>query len=268
MSDERPSTPTLEEIVVYPVKSLRGIAVPEWEVVTTGLAWDRHWMLVDESGEFMTQRKTRALALFDVAFEPDGLRVSRAADSLHIPLAASGACFPAKVWDDEVEVQEVAPEISAWFSARLDTGCRLVAIRGDRPLKAPGAQPGEGIAFTDSNPVLVASRSAIELLNSKLAAPIPIRRFRPNFVIADCLAHAEDEWPGIEVGGATLRASMKCRRCLVTTIDIETAQTSDEPLRTLHGYRRDGRHVAFGAYFVPERVGRIAVGDPLTISRP
>lgn len=259
-------TPTVEEIVVYPVKSLRGVAVPEWEITPTGLARDRHWMLVDESGQFMTQRKTRALALFDVAFAADGLRISRDGESVDIPARAAGPNLPAKVWDDEVEVQEVDPAVSRWFAERLETPCRLVQLHSRRPLRAPGAQPNETIAFTDSNPVLVASRAALDLLNSKIAEPIPIRRFRPNLVVAGCPAHVEDEWPAIEIGQVRLRATMKCRRCLVTTIDIETAQTSEEPLRTLNDYRRDGGHVAFGAFFVPERTGRVAVGDPIAIS--
>lgn len=259
-------TPILEEIVVYPVKSLRGIAVPSWEIAPSGLARDRHWMLVDESGHFMTQRKTRALALFDVAIEAEGLRISRGGESVDIPGRASGPMLPGKVWDDEVEVQEVDPAISGWFTERLDVPCRLVQLKSKRPLRAPGAQPSETIAFTDSNPVLVASRAAVDLLNSKLAEPIPMRRFRPNLVVSGSLPHAEDEWPAIEIGQVRLRATMKCRRCLVTTIDIETARTSDEPLRTLNDYRRDGRHVAFGAFFVPERGGRVAVGDPIEIS--
>jgi uncharacterized protein YcbX len=44
-------------LFVYPVKSLRGIALGRSKVSLLGLEWDRHWMVIDESGRFRTQRQ-------------------------------------------------------------------------------------------------------------------------------------------------------------------------------------------------------------------
>ena len=46
----------VSDIFIYPVKSLGGIRVEKWEVVDTGLKYDRQWMLIDEKGHFLSQR--------------------------------------------------------------------------------------------------------------------------------------------------------------------------------------------------------------------
>ena len=44
------------DLFVYPLKSARGIASSRVRVTATGLEWDRHWMIVNASGTFLTQR--------------------------------------------------------------------------------------------------------------------------------------------------------------------------------------------------------------------
>jgi uncharacterized protein YcbX len=58
---------------------------------------------------------------------------------------------------------------------------------------------------------------------------------------------------------------MRCARCLVTTMDIETGEAGEEPLRTLADFRKDGAHVWFGCYYAPTALGRIAVGDAVSV---
>jgi uncharacterized protein YcbX len=48
--------PSLSHIFIYPIKSLAGIEVTQWEVSPTGLKYDRKWMLVDADGKFLSQR--------------------------------------------------------------------------------------------------------------------------------------------------------------------------------------------------------------------
>ena len=54
---------TLSGITVYPIKSAGGIALQEWEVDRFGLRYDRRWMVVDQTGEFLSQRSHPRLAL-------------------------------------------------------------------------------------------------------------------------------------------------------------------------------------------------------------
>ncbi|MFN0034365.1 MAG: MOSC N-terminal beta barrel domain-containing protein, partial [Saprospiraceae bacterium] len=48
---------TLSEIWIYPIKSLGGIALQEAVPERRGLRYDRRWMLVDDTGRFVTQRE-------------------------------------------------------------------------------------------------------------------------------------------------------------------------------------------------------------------
>ena len=46
-------------------------------------------------------------------------------------------------------------------------------------------------SFADFSPLLLASESSMELLNSKLEQPLPLERFRPNIILSGCLPHSE-----------------------------------------------------------------------------
>ena len=46
-------------------------------------------------------------------------------------------------------------------------------------------------SFADFSPLLLASESSMELLNSKLEQPLPMERFRPNIILSGCLPHSE-----------------------------------------------------------------------------
>ena len=58
---------TLTGLFLYPIKSCRGIPVDQWDVDEFGLRYDRRFMLVDQAGEFMTQRDHPRLALVSPA---------------------------------------------------------------------------------------------------------------------------------------------------------------------------------------------------------
>lgn len=45
----------IAELWIYPVKSC-AVFAPQAQLSLQGLQWDRHWMVVDESGDFLTQR--------------------------------------------------------------------------------------------------------------------------------------------------------------------------------------------------------------------
>ncbi len=79
---------TLDELWVYPVKSCGSIRMPHARLLATGLAWDRHWMVVDDRGEFLSQREWLGLALIRPELTPLAL-VLRAPGlpELALPLA-------------------------------------------------------------------------------------------------------------------------------------------------------------------------------------
>ena len=46
----------VQDIFIYPIKSLGGIRLMEADVEERGFRYDRRWMLVDAEGVFVTQR--------------------------------------------------------------------------------------------------------------------------------------------------------------------------------------------------------------------
>ena len=50
------SVVTVDSLTCYPVKSLRGIRLPSAELLSEGLRHDRHWLVIDHAGQFLSQR--------------------------------------------------------------------------------------------------------------------------------------------------------------------------------------------------------------------
>ncbi len=55
--------PVLSALNIYPLKSASGISLKNTEMEQRGLPHDRRWMVVDDSGQFMTQRTVPRMAL-------------------------------------------------------------------------------------------------------------------------------------------------------------------------------------------------------------
>ena len=64
-------------LFVYPLKSCRPIALQEAELGLQGLKFDRHWMVVSESGRAQTQRDIPLLSQIHTALDGDQLVLSR-----------------------------------------------------------------------------------------------------------------------------------------------------------------------------------------------
>jgi hypothetical protein len=263
--------PTLAALRVYPLKSCRGLAPAAWDVDRLGLALDRAFMLVDAaSGVFLSQREEPRLACIATALERDALVLAaEGAAPVRVPLARTdGPRRRVRVWRHEGDGVDQGEEVAAWLSSRIGRPLRLVRIPPDHARRvSPDWSPIEAhTAFSDGYPLLVLSRASLDGLNARLAAPLPLERFRPNLVVDGCTPHAEDGWRRIRVGALELQLVKPCDRCVVTTVDPETGvRAGAEPLRTLARYRRRDGAVWFGVNAVALGTGRLAVGDPVEV---
>src|SRR5215510_10180793 len=70
------TTASLTALNIYPVKSCQGIALQSARVTGTGLADDRHWMMVRPNGRFVTQRELPRMALIGTAVSDGELQLS------------------------------------------------------------------------------------------------------------------------------------------------------------------------------------------------
>ncbi len=267
--------PRIASLHVYPVKSCRGIDIESTLMTATGPEWDRRWMIVTADDRFITQRSHPRLATIAVAVDDGRLRLSADGGApLEIPVAHGGVPRRVTIWHDECLGVDAGDEAADWLSAALDDRLRLVRIDPALPRLAnpeyagPRPQP---VNFTDGYPVLMISSESLAGLNRRLPAPIPMARFRPNIVIEDVAAHAEDAMTLFRIGPVVLRGVKLCTRCPITTTDQRTGarDPQQQPLRALGKYRHDYalKGVTFGQNCTVEAgVGeRLSVGASVSI---
>ena len=264
------SSLTLSEIWIYPVKSLGGIRLETATVRRKGLQFDRRWMLVDANGVALTQRVHPEMALFKprianeqlaIEYRKPGQSVSTAV--VRLSSQPWGPALTAHVWEDQVHVHEVDPSISEWFSNLLNIRCRLVAFpeKNPRPVDTRYSVAGDHVSLADAYPFMIIGQKSLDDLNGRLAEPVPMNRFRPNFVYTGGSAFAEDTWKDISIGSLRFVAVKKCDRCVLTTVNQETGVKGIEPLKTLSGYRKAGNKVYFGQNMVALDEGSLSVGQ-------
>ena len=190
----------IARLFVYPVKSCAGVELQQAELTETGLDLDRAWMVVDERGDFVTQRELPRMALirpqlkqYEVVLRAPGML------ALHLQIESVEAPVKVRVWKDEVAAYDMGDVAAQWFSDFL--GRKLRLVRFDPEHRRPSSTKWTGGAealnqFSDGYPLLVLGEGSLAELNERLAraghAPVGIERFRPNIMLAGLEAHDED----------------------------------------------------------------------------
>lgn len=261
----------ISEINVYPIKSLGGVSLTDSIVEKRGLKFDRRWMLIDKSGKFLTQREFPKMATINIEILPNTLRVSNSSSEKIISFEPSiDQTISVKIWSSRCRANVYQTDINEYFSDTLETKCRLVLMPPDTTRRVSyfyAVHTGDAVSFADAYPFLLIGENSLADLNGKLDAPVPMNRFRPNFVVSGSDAFAEDTWKQIKIGATRFHAVKPCSRCVITTIDQERgAKQGVEPLKTLSSYRIPKRSVKkkilFGQYLIAENIGGvIRVGD-------
>ncbi len=265
----------LSEINIYPVKSLGGISLKSSVVENRGLQLDRRRMLIDKKNQFLTQREFPKMATVNVEILKNGLGFSSGNERLEIDFAPNAnETASVKIWSSRVRAQIYEREINEWFSSVLETDCRLVLMPEEARRKVSyfyAVHKEDAVSFADAYPFLLIGENSLNDLNTKLEKPLPMNRFRPNFVVTGADAFAEDDWKTIKIGACIFHVVKPCARCVMTTIDQTSGEKQGvEPLKTLANYRIPKRSVKkkilFGQNLIAEKTGAIIkVGDEVEI---
>ncbi len=179
-----------------------------------------------------------------------------------------------KIWSSRCRAQLYEDKINQWFSDALETNCRLVLMPAETNRKVNyfyAVHKDDVVSFADAYPFLLIGENSLTDLNSRLENPVPMNRFRPNFVVSGADAFAEDGWTRIRIGDAVFHLVKLCARCVITTIDQSNGiKQGVEPLKTLASFRIPKRSVKkkilFGQNLIAEDVGKIVnVGDAVEV---
>jgi uncharacterized protein YcbX len=273
---------TIAALYTYPIKSCAGVSLHDARCDAEGLVHDRRWMVVDECGRFLSQREAPRLALVRAELRVETLRVGAPGMlRIELPLEVEeddpSVFRKVTIWNDLVDAIDEGDYIAQWLSDFLGRRARLVKLAPDA--RRPADDGGIGRApslqrFTDACPVLVVGQASLDDLKLRLAgdgaAAVPMNRFRPNIVVAGLAPYAEDHVATATSGSVTLKAVRRCVRCEIPDIDQNTGERTDQPMRTLAGYRSDpaqGGAVTFGVYCIVSAGagGTITVGQSVAL---
>ncbi|RQM24988.1 hypothetical protein B5M09_001788 [Aphanomyces astaci] len=207
-----------------------------------GLQYDRQWLVVDDKGDFVTQRKYPSMALIQphlTLFDPSSIRSANAItltatngalDPLVVPVLTRGVQRSVRVWKDRLDAIDQGDAAAAWLAKFLGNPTfRLVRLKDafKRPCD-PEFAPDH---------ITVAAAASLTALEQKLDRPLDILRFRPNIVLAGCPAWADDVYHVFDILGqdGNLRfCNVKpCSRCSVPSVNPATGAKDDEVAGTI-----------------------------------
>ena len=238
---------TISDLWLYPVKSLRGFQIPSATLTLQGLQWDRHWMLIDENGKFLTQRKIPQMVLVNTRLTDSELILSKQGiDDCHIPLAppTNSESQIASIWKDSCEVIIEDATVNRWLQKALDWEKPIYLVRmkaGTQRTQSKGEQLGDDTHtyFADAAPFLITNVASLNALNQSLQAhkmtQASMEQFRPNIVLEGLAPFAEHTIGTLKHNQYELKHCYPCQRCIMPTIDLGTAipHPKQEPFKRL-----------------------------------
>ena len=261
----------ITELNIYPVKSARGIALAQSVISAEGLPGDRRAMLVDPTGNFVTQRELTSLATLNVVPEQNGYRISAdgKAEILALPSASR---LDVTVWRSTVNAAIAEDHVNRTLSDWLDQEVKLACFddQSNRLANVEWTVSETPVTFADGYQILVTTTASLAALNRDMMAngedSIGMERFRPNIVLETDEPWAEDQWASIEINGLRFDLVKPCTRCIMTTQDQKTGSRDvPSPMKAMGrlGMSADRRvpGVLFGWNMTPRGKGVIAVGD-------
>ena len=267
----------VSDITIFPLKSARGIPLEAADIAAEGLPGDRRMMLVDPSGHFINQRDLQALVQVQVTAEGQGFRFAMEGQGeLQVAWPPTYRRIDVAVWKSIVNAALAEREVNETLSAWLGRDVQLVFFddKAKRTASADWAGPDTPVTFADGYQILVATTGSLAALNAEMErhgeGAVGMERFRPNIVIHHDGAFADDHWQAIEIGGVRLDLVKPCVRCIMVTQDQTSgSREGPNPLIALGRIRMSADRRAPGLLFgwnaVPRGIGRIRIGDAVTV---
>ena len=277
----------ITDLFIYPVKSLKGIALNESMTALRGLQYDREWMVTTSDYEFITQREIPLMSTIEVSIDLDALTLSSKNNTkFQVSLLSSNTnVIKASVWGDICDAYDEGDDVSLWLTSLLgqykNKSLRLVrySSQGIRPVPAKYLNGVEAqSAFSDQFPYLITSWESLEKLNKGLikngSQVAEMDRFRPNIVVKgiDNLEKKTSQNLLCQKSGYDFGLRKPCKRCKIITINQDDGKIDNpkEPLATLTSLRFSdeikGAFFGQNAILLSNKNYILKVGDELSIS--
>ncbi|KAJ7139588.1 pyridoxal phosphate-dependent transferase [Mycena epipterygia] len=285
---------SLQTLMLYPIKSCAGQSLSDdssWQIVPTGLLYDREWMLLDTaSGRTLSQKQYPRMALVQPSVDLVRQMLVVCApgmSDLLLPLDTSEeGITPANVCADVVVVSSSSGTTNAWFSSFLGIQCTLHRLSGgaSRHAHFDRATSSVPILLSNESPFLLISQSSVDQVNEWISEgsidaepedPVQPACFRANFLLTASTSPLppffEDTVDLLRIGTETFQVLAHCRRCLMVCVNQKTGLRTKEPFSCLARKRKSPRgKIHFGVHLMwREDLSRggtkptVRVGDPV-----
>ncbi|WP_392565091.1 YcbX family protein [Utexia brackfieldae] len=260
---------TIEQLFIYPAKSLSGIRLDSAQVQPSGFQFDRQFMLTKPDGTFITARKYPKLLRLTPQITDAGLTIISPDNRSIVINYRDFSSQPefTEVWGNHFHAYIASINVNRWFSDYLqhDVQLRWVGEHSSRRIKQ---FPDIPLSFADGYPFLLINRASFEYVKARCHSPIEIAQFRANIIVDDQQPFAEDSWKTIKIGEVIFELVKPCSRCILTTVDTLSAKLNSqkEPLSVLAEFRTDDKgDIDFGMNMIARNQGLIRVTDRVEI---
>lgn len=222
----------VESLWRYPVKSMRGEALPEAFMGFSGFYGDRRFAFIDAAGRKGFPYLTATTQSQMLRYQPRFLCAEKAAlpSNLHEAMSIAPGVSPANGDPEDFALEVITPSGAA---VALDDPALIemleAGIGDDHRLKLVSSDR----ALIDCRPISLISLQTIRVLEAELATPVDKRRFRAN-VYADFTGVNEAEMVGrrLRIGSrAVLTVLERDPRCKMISLDPDTGDHNPEVLR-------------------------------------
>ncbi|OCG33525.1 hypothetical protein A9G34_05620 [Gilliamella sp. Choc4-2] len=260
---------SVNQLYIYPIKSLQGISLKKNKMVDGGFEYDRVLMISEPDGTFITARQYPELLKLKTSVMNNNIDVSissQKAITINFDEFSKNN-EPTEVWGNHFTSQIASIRVNQFFSQflRKDVQIRWVGNNLTRRIKR---YPQIPISFADRYPYLLLNEASFNYLQQKCPIKLDIRQFRSNIIVKGALPFAEDAWKTIKIGNVIFDIVKPCNRCMLTTLNFNSAKplANNEPLNTLRYFRADEQgKIDFGMNMIARNNGSISVNDPIEI---
>ncbi|MFM9422786.1 MAG: MOSC domain-containing protein [Bacteroidota bacterium] len=255
----------LDQIWVYPIKSLPGCRVHSTELQWIGCTYDRSFMLIDSSGKKITQRSHPLLSQIQIELQNETACIRYRGQEIYLNLTHEmhGQLIQSQVWNDSVVGIDTGDQYNHFFSDVLNENVRLIKKTGERKNILPNSHAIES-SLADSLPLLVTGTASLAYIQNKLQEDFNFMHFRPNLIFETSEPFLEDRVSGFRIGSAEIQFGKQCGRCAMINVNPEDGSLNKRRLPELGKIRLDKNKIYFGSLFYPSSLGRISEGDQIT----
>ncbi|XP_062539746.1 molybdenum cofactor sulfurase 3-like [Armigeres subalbatus] len=243
--------PRLKMICLFPIKSCGAFKVTtRWPLNRRGLKHDREFVIVDENGVALTQKKLTEMCLIrprinlktnELTLRHPGmvdfvLDMDLFGESQGIKLCQTKVC------QDNVQAIDCGDAVAEWISIALQiSGLRLLK-QSDEEVRT-FQQSEKEIALANQAQFLLINQASVRWLADKVSdwdnlyeeptLGSLVDRFRGNLIIETPQAMEECDWKEVRVGQQAFTVDGPCSRCQMICIDQSSGAKTTEPLRTI-----------------------------------